>query len=150
MTIEQTVEIPEFPAGSPLVLKFMNGQKPFIELNLPRALPAGKAKVEVIVTPAAGEWGRTLTDVEKTERRAESSFMQRHWADGALENAIDERDKKKHEEYRRTKKPVTPLMDLFGSCKGDDTLEAYFERKQADKAHETETEFRSGEGKKAL
>jgi hypothetical protein len=150
MTIEQTVEIPEFPAGAPLVLKFMNGQKPFIELDLPESLPAGKAKVEVIVTPTAGEWGRTLTDAEKAERLAASGFMQRHWADGALENAIGERDRKKHEEYHRAKKPVTSLLDLFGSCKGDDTLEAYFERKQADKDHEAETESRSGANRKAL
>jgi hypothetical protein len=28
------------------------------------------------------------------------------------------------------------LLDLRGSCKGEDTMEAYWERKRADKAHE--------------
>jgi hypothetical protein len=32
--------------------------------------------------------------------------------------------------------PALSLMDLYGSCEGEDTLDAYFERKRADKALE--------------
>jgi hypothetical protein len=32
--------------------------------------------------------------------------------------------------------PPLSLMDLYGSCAGEDTLDAYFERKRADKALE--------------
>ena len=34
--------------------------------------------------------------------------------------------------------PPLSLMDLYGSCAGEDTLEAYFERKRADKMLEAE------------
>ena len=37
-------------------------------------------------------------------------------------------------------KSVMPLLELWGSCKGEDTLEAYFERKCADKIREDENE----------
>jgi hypothetical protein len=33
-------------------------------------------------------------------------------------------------------KKAVSLLDLRGSCKGEDTMEAYFERKKADKALE--------------
>ncbi|MDR1470077.1 MAG: hypothetical protein LBT00_12380 [Spirochaetaceae bacterium] len=35
-----------------------------------------------------------------------------------------------------TDAPSLSLMDLYGSCEGEDTLDAYFERKRADKALE--------------
>jgi hypothetical protein len=38
-------------------------------------------------------------------------------------------------EFAGPKKAVS-LLDLRGSCKGEDTMEAYFERKRADKALE--------------
>jgi hypothetical protein len=34
----------------------------------------------------------------------------------------------------KTDTPLLSLMDLYGSCEGEDTLDAYFKRKQADKA----------------
>jgi hypothetical protein len=38
--------------------------------------------------------------------------------------------------------PVIPLLELRGSCKGEDTLDAYLERKRADKALEFEHDRR--------
>ncbi|MHC6203529.1 hypothetical protein ACYULU_10090 [Breznakiellaceae bacterium SP9] len=37
---------------------------------------------------------------------------------------------------------AVPLLSLRGSCKGEDTLDAYFERKHADKALEDELDMR--------
>ena len=39
-------------------------------------------------------------------------------------------------------KTAVPLLSLRGSCKGEDTLDAYFERKHADKALEDELDMR--------
>jgi hypothetical protein len=36
----------------------------------------------------------------------------------------------------KTDVPLLSLMDLYGSCEGEDTLDAYFERKRADKTLE--------------
>jgi hypothetical protein len=57
MTIEQTVEIPEHAAESPVVLQLVKDQRPFMELSLPQELPTGKAKVAFTVTaePAGKE-----------------------------------------------------------------------------------------------
>jgi hypothetical protein len=41
-------------------------------------------------------------------------------------------------ESARPKRAIS-LLDLRGSCKGEDTLEAYFKRKRADKALEDRT-----------
>jgi hypothetical protein len=38
----------------------------------------------------------------------------------------------------KTDAPLLSLMDLYGSCEGEDTLDAYFECKRADKALEEE------------
>jgi hypothetical protein len=38
--------------------------------------------------------------------------------------------------------PAIPLLELRGSCKGEDTLAAYLERKRADKALEFEHDKR--------
>lgn len=38
--------------------------------------------------------------------------------------------------------PVIPLLELRGSCKGEDTLTAYLERKRADNALEFEHDKR--------
>jgi hypothetical protein len=56
----------------------------------------------------------------------------------ALEAYIKDRCFKEREEYRKDApgKPAVPLLSLRGSCKGIDTMDAYFERKRADKALE--------------
>jgi hypothetical protein len=73
MTIEKTIEIPEDHQ---------------LTLEIPNAVPPGRARVEIIITPeAAGPKAATL-------------------------------------------------LDLRGSCKGEDTMEAYWERKRTDKALE--------------
>jgi hypothetical protein len=41
-----------------------------------------------------------------------------------------------HPEYKEA--TVIPLLELRGSCKGEDTVAAYLERKRADKALELE------------
>jgi hypothetical protein len=38
--------------------------------------------------------------------------------------------------------PVIPLLELRGSCKGEDTIAAYLERKRADKVLEFERDKR--------
>jgi hypothetical protein len=64
-------------------------------------------------------------------------------ADAALENAVDERERREREEYRKHDvRESVSLMDLYGSCEGEDTLDAYFKRKQADKALEEEQDTR--------
>jgi hypothetical protein len=45
-------------------------------------------------------------------------------------------------EKNRAGKAAISLLDLRGSCKGDDTLDAYFERKQVDKIREDANDFR--------
>ncbi|MDR1932994.1 MAG: hypothetical protein LBQ57_09275 [Spirochaetales bacterium] len=98
MTIEQTIEIPADRR---------------ITLEMPPDTPIG-AKATIITTVLIGD--------------SVDAFLRRGWADGAPENAIDEREQKS---------PLT-LMDLYGSCEGKDTMEAYLERKRADKALEDE------------
>ncbi|MDR1232106.1 MAG: hypothetical protein LBK61_12005 [Spirochaetaceae bacterium] len=39
-------------------------------------------------------------------------------------------------EYGREHRVQISLMDLYGSCEGEDTLDAYFERKRTDKTLE--------------
>jgi hypothetical protein len=46
------------------------------------------------------------------------------------------------DETTRGAQPVIPLLELRGSCKGDDTIAAYLERKRADKAIELEHDRR--------
>jgi hypothetical protein len=118
MTIEQNIEIPVDRR---------------ISLELPPDTPIG-VKATIITTVLIGD--------------SIDAFLRRGWADSALENAIDERDRKMHEEYRDAAKklPLT-LMDLYGSCEGKDTMEAYFERKRADKALEDEQYARRFKGK---
>jgi hypothetical protein len=41
------------------------------------------------------------------------------------------------------KRSMAPLMAMRGSCKGEDTLEAYFGRKRADKKRESELDKKS-------
>jgi hypothetical protein len=48
----------------------------------------------------------------------------------------------------KTDAPMLSLMDLYGSCEGEDTLDAYFERKRADKTLE-EPRFSPLKGKAA-
>ena len=71
------------------------------------------------------------------------SYMRRHHADGARELAMEERQRKEHAEYRKDApgKPAVPLLSLRGSCKGLDTMDAYFERKHADNALEESLEL---------
>jgi hypothetical protein len=89
------------------------------------------AEKQGLLNPAALEAyikGRYFGDVS----------MKRHHADGALEDAIENRRSKEREAHRKDApgKPAVPLLDLRGSCKGIDTMDAYFERKCADKALE--------------
>jgi hypothetical protein len=57
---------------------------------------------------------------------------------------MEERQRKEHAEYRKDApgKPAVPLLSLRGSCKGLDTMNAYFERKHADKEKELSQERR--------
>ena len=89
------------------------------------------AKKQNLLTPAA---------IEKyiRDRYSGDASMRKHHADGAMENVIDEHDRQEHAEYCKDApgKPAVPLLALRGSCKGIDTLDAYFERKRADKVLE--------------
>jgi hypothetical protein len=51
MTIEQTVEIPEYSAGSPVVLQLVKDRHAFAEFRLPRDLPSGKVKIAFSIDP---------------------------------------------------------------------------------------------------
>jgi excinuclease UvrABC nuclease subunit len=71
--------------------------------------------------------------------------MRRHHAENDFERSIEYREEQERLERLERKKALakskyTSLIDMIGSCKGLDTMEAYFERKQADKAHETRQE----------
>jgi hypothetical protein len=44
-----------------------------------------------------------------------------------------------------TRPKAESLLNMRGSCKGDDTMEAYFERKRADKALEDSNDQRQRE-----
>ena len=50
MTIEQTVEIPEYVVDGPVFLQFVNGERALAKFRLPQGLQPGKTKVEVTVT----------------------------------------------------------------------------------------------------
>ncbi|MDR1316065.1 MAG: hypothetical protein LBK13_04245 [Spirochaetales bacterium] len=77
-----------------------------ISFDIPRDIPAGKAVAALTIIPVA-------------------------------ERAGGERQRTESMEYRTpSQKPPVSLMDLYGSCAGEDTLDAYFKRKQADKALE--------------
>ncbi|MDR1147175.1 MAG: hypothetical protein LBK66_00940 [Spirochaetaceae bacterium] len=90
-----------------------------IFIDLPPGLPSGKAKVEVHVTP--------VTEGPPHEQIDRLLTMTRGIA--VCESAPDE--------YGRERCVRVSLMDLYGSCEGEDTMDAYFERKRADKTLES-------------
>jgi hypothetical protein len=51
MTIEQTIEIPEYSSGSLVVLQLVKDRQTFAEFQLPRDFPSGKAKIAVSIDP---------------------------------------------------------------------------------------------------
>jgi hypothetical protein len=85
-----------------------------IFLDLPPGLPSGKARVEVRVTPVTEEPVDQLLGMTRGAAVCESA----------------------PDEYGREHCVRVSLMDLYGSCEGEDTLDAYFERKRADKTLE--------------
>jgi hypothetical protein len=87
-----------------------------ILLDLPQNLPSGKARVEVRVTPVT-----EVPPQEPVDRLL------------AMTDAIDLCDSASGEYGRCVR---VSLMDLYGSCEGEDTLDAYLERKRADKTLE--------------
>ncbi|MDR1096220.1 MAG: hypothetical protein LBL31_07505 [Spirochaetaceae bacterium] len=89
-----------------------------ILLDLPQNLPSGKARVEVRVTP--------VTEVLPQEPVGRLLAMT--CAEDVCDSAAGE--------YGREQCVRVSLMDLYGSCEGEDTLGAYFERKRADRALE--------------
>jgi hypothetical protein len=89
-----------------------------IFLDLPQNLPSGKARLEVCVTPVT-----EVPPQEPVDRLL------------AMTEAIDVCESASGE-YGREHRVRVSLMDLYGSCEGEDTLDAYFERKRADKALE--------------
>jgi hypothetical protein len=89
-----------------------------IFLDLPQNLPSGKARLEVRVTP--------VTEVPPQEPA--DRFGEMAEAIAVCESASGE--------YGRERRIRVSLMDLYGSCEGEDTLDAYFERKRADKTLE--------------
>jgi hypothetical protein len=89
-----------------------------IFLDLPPGLPSGKARVEIRITPVSG-----VPPQEPVDRLLGMT----HGA-AVCESAPAE--------YGREHCVRVSLMDLYGSCEGEDTLDAYFERKRADKTLE--------------
>jgi hypothetical protein len=89
-----------------------------ISLDLPLSLPSGKARVEVRVTPVT----------EGVPQEPVDRLLKMSNAITVCESAPDE--------YGREHCVQVSLMDLYGSCAGEDTLDAYFERKRADKTLE--------------
>jgi hypothetical protein len=85
-----------------------------IFIDLPPGLPSGKALIEVRVTPVTEEPVDQLLGMERGAAVCEST----------------------PDEYGREHCVRVSLMDLYGSCEGEDTLDAYFERKRADKTLE--------------
>jgi hypothetical protein len=51
MTVEQTVEIPEYSPGSPIVLQLVKDRQAFAEFRFPRDFPSGKAKIAFTIDP---------------------------------------------------------------------------------------------------
>jgi hypothetical protein len=51
MTIEQTVEIPEYSSDSPVVLQLVKDRQALAEFPLPRNFPSGKAKIAFSIDP---------------------------------------------------------------------------------------------------
>jgi hypothetical protein len=85
-----------------------------VSFDVPKDVPPGKARVKVSITPVTG-----------------GAFLERKQAGIAPENAIDERERGERKEYRNgVQRPPVSLLDLHGSCEGEDTLNAYFERKR--------------------
>jgi hypothetical protein len=77
-----------------------------ISFDIPRDIPVGKAVAALTIIPVAEKADGKRQRIESTEYRNPSQ------------------------------KPPVSLLDLYGSCAGEDTLDAYFKRKQADKALE--------------
>jgi hypothetical protein len=89
-----------------------------IFLDLPPNLPSGKARLEVRVTPVT-----EIPSQEPVDRLL------------AMTGAIDLCDSASGE-YGRERRVRVSLMELYGSCEGEDTLDAYLERKRVDKTLE--------------
>jgi hypothetical protein len=112
MIFEQTIEIPEL-SSAPVVMQFLQNRSPFVELPLPQKLPAGKFRLELIVTPETGghrlelarqatgesegsppekhESWESLCGAAKDSKLSLERFMEMQREDIELENKIDER-----------------------------------------------------------
>jgi hypothetical protein len=91
MTIEQTVEI---PADHRLIIE------------VPPNIPAGRAKAALTLTfetaapqPKKASW-RSLFGMCKDSGDTLAAYMERRRADGALEQAVEQRRKEEHEKFR--------------------------------------------------
>jgi hypothetical protein len=102
-----------------------------VTLELPPDLPIGKAKIEYTIKPDKPREFPLLKD---------KRFM--GWVLGKEADQIQEEDIKAFESLMGYNKDpaqdenVPPFASLRGVNKGLDTMDAYFERKRADKAKE--------------
>jgi hypothetical protein len=91
-----------------------------IYLDIPSQIPTGRTKI-------------TLTIIDLSQERNREPVVQRpSGTQLGIQAAPPE----------HTEAPVIPLLELRGSCKGEDTIAAYLDRKRADKALEFEHDRR--------
>jgi hypothetical protein len=98
MIFEQTIKIPELSGETPVIMQFLQNRSPFVELPLPQKLPAGKFRLELIVTPETDshrpekhESWESLCGAAKDSKLTLDRFMEMQREDIELENEIDER-----------------------------------------------------------
>jgi hypothetical protein len=98
MIFEQTIEIPELSGETPVIMQFLQNRSPFAELPLPQKLPAGKFRLELIVTPETDgrrpekyESWESLCGAAKDSKLTLERFLEMQREDIELENEIDER-----------------------------------------------------------
>jgi hypothetical protein len=108
-----------------------------VTLELPPDLPIGKAKIEFTIKPDTPKEFNLTKDKKYLE-----------WIFGKSIDQISEEEIKcleytmGYNNDPKYKREVPPLESLRGINKGLDTMDAYFERKRADKAKEDELFWR--------
>jgi hypothetical protein len=116
MTTSQTIDIPADHR---------------VTLDLPPDLPNGKAKIEYTIKPDKPKGFDLKKDKKYLEWMLEKSIDQISEEEiKCLEYSMGLNNDPKY------KRDVPPLESLHGIHEGLDTLDAYFERKRADKAKE--------------
>ena len=97
-----------------------------LTIEVPREVPTGKTILTFTPASSTADAYKAVTTLRGLAKRMGSTLTVERFHEMQQEDLHIEEESKK----------VIPLLALRGSCKGIDTIDAYFTRKRADKAFE--------------